>query len=92
MMPGDIAEISRVYGAMAASQRTVACGRIRIALTDPKKIRQPQVLDGLLRPQVHVDADEVAAIGDLAEIDHGAVAIGENAAHFRHGRIQRNAQ
>ena len=44
------------------------------------------------RPHIHLDTDEIPAIGDLAEIDHGPVGGGEHPADFRDRRIQRNLQ
>ena len=35
-----------------------------------------------LRPQIHIDPDEIAAISYFAEIDHGAVSGGEHPADF----------
>ena len=46
----------------------------------------------LLRPQVHVDTHEIAAIGDLAEIDHCTVAGCEDTTDFGHGRVEGHAQ
>ncbi len=42
--------------------------------------------------QIHVDADEIAAIGDFAEIDHGSVGGREHPPNLGHRRIQGNLQ
>src|SRR3954469_19680987 len=46
------------------------------------------VAEHTLRPQVHVDTHEIAAIGDLAEIDHGMVPGREDTTDFGDGRVE----
>jgi hypothetical protein len=42
-------------------------------------------MSGLSGPQIHVDADKIAAIGHLAEIDDRSIGRGEYASDFGYG-------